>query len=285
MTPQRVVITGGSGYLGGRLTEHLRTLGCQVRTTSRTATDPRLRLRLGELVPDGCFADTDTVIHAAHEFAPGSLSLNVEGSRAVVNAARTAGARRLVYLSSYSAGPDAGSEYGETKHQVEQVFRKAGGVIARPGLVIGNGGLFARQRKTLLRWPLVPVIGDGSMPTSFVAIQHFVSAMAVIVDGAAEGSEFGLFYEAHPPVRDFIRSVKQEAGQTARLLPIPAGLAIAALQAGAALGIPLPATPGQVQALLRNTAAPWRSSLADLLPAHEQEFTLLWALRALASGR
>ncbi len=264
-----VFITGIHGFLGSAMAGHFRSRGHEVRGSARSGA---VVLRLGEPFDAAVFRGAEVVIHAAHDFTAGARERNLRGTRAWFEAA--AGARQ-VFLSSYSARPDAASEYGATKYALEKVFLAAGQTVVRPGLVLGEGGLFAKQRAALRRMPVVPLIGGGRSPVAAVAIRHFLDALAVVVEQRREGA-FNLFYEPLPSAREFARAVKGGRGWT---LPVPAGLALGAARLVEALHLPVPLNAGQVRALAANASSPWRSDLAELLPGREKEFCLDYALR------
>jgi nucleoside-diphosphate-sugar epimerase len=218
-------------------------------------------MQLGQPFDAAVFAGTDAVIHCAHDFIPGARRKNVDGTRAWFDAAGAQGVRLQVFLSSFSARPGADSEYGQTKFEIEPMFR----TVLRPGLVMGEGGVYQKQRAALLRMPVVPVIGDGLQPTAVIGVGHFLDAATIVIEEERTGA-FNLFYEKQPSYRELVCGIKAEAGQRTIFLPIPAGLALALARAAEALHMPVPVKPGQIRALMGNRSAPWRSDLAALLP-------------------
>jgi nucleoside-diphosphate-sugar epimerase len=267
-----IFITGIRGFLGSAMAAHLRGRGHKVRGSARQPGPDVTVMRIGEPFDAAVFRSSDVVIHAAHDFTAGAKEKNIRGARAWFDAA---GGARQVFLSSYSARPDAGSEYGETKYAIEKIFLPAGQAVLRPGLVIGNGGLFAKQRAALRKTPVVPLIGGGRAPVAAIGIAHFLDALAVVVEQGLQGA-FNLFYEPQPSAREFVRAVKGGQGW---VLPVPAGLALGAAHLIEALHLPVPVNPGQIRALAANESSPWRSNLGELLPGRERELCLDYALR------
>ncbi len=251
---------------------HLRSRGHEVRGSARQAGPDVTVLRLGEPFDAAVFRGSNVVIHAAHDFTAAAKEKNIRGTRAWFEVAR---GTRQIFLSSYSARPDAGSEYGETKYAIEKIFLDAGQAVLRPGLVIGNGGLFAKQRAALLKTPVVPLIGGGRAPVAAIGIAHFLDALAVVIEQGRHGA-FNLFYEPQPSAREFVGAVKGGRGW---VLPVPAGLALGAAHLIEALHLPVPVNPGQIRALAANDSSPWRSDLGELLPGRDREFRLDYALR------
>lgn len=174
-----VLVTGATGFVGGRVARRLRAEGRDVVALVRTP-DPALgelgvdqreiALQDLEAIRDAA-ADADAIVHAAATAAPDDAhEVNVSGTRAVAGAALLAD-RRLVHVSTTSvydltrAGDDelvdeshplvgrdgeappvssSGSAYATTKaHAEEEVIRAVRnglvGVVLRPPAVLGAG--------------------------------------------------------------------------------------------------------------------------------------------------
>ena len=279
-----IFITAIGGFLGSRLAAGLAARGHQVTGSVRgslpIASAGVVRLALDEPFDPGVFVGCNVVVHGAHDFRRGALDANVRGTIAWAEAAARAGATRQVFISSPSAQPDAPSEYGRAKYTLERWFLGAGHLVVRPGLVVGPGGLFARQRAALLRTPLVPLVGGGEQPTLVIAVDHFVDAVARIVEGGIP-REASLFYDDRPSMRTFVAAVKHAAGQRVIIIPIPATLAIGLTRLARALRLPVPVTPEQIRTLLHTRSESWPSDLPRLLPDRVAEFSLSYALAAI----
>lgn len=126
----RVLVTGGAGFIGSHLAEALATLGASVVVLDDLAAGDRQKLKaaeaagkvefvrgsiLDEQALSRCSADCRYVFHqAALGSVPGSVddpvryhAVNATGTLAVLEAARRAGAARVIFAASSSA-------YGET---------------------------------------------------------------------------------------------------------------------------------------------------------------------------
>ncbi len=158
MSPQRILITGGSGYLGRHLVRRALAGGRGVVGYTTFSADPlglpegvRLDVRDGaavaRLVAD--FAP-DVVIHTAgSNRTPDMAAVIVEGTRHIAEAAAAAGAR-LVHLSTDSifdgasapydeaAAPAPLNEYGRAKAAAEALaLRHPNAVAVRTSLIYG----------------------------------------------------------------------------------------------------------------------------------------------------
>jgi nucleoside-diphosphate-sugar epimerase len=133
---QPVLVTGGTGFVGGSLAERLVAAGARVRAIVRRKVDPPGLANAEQM--EGDFTDPETarracegravVIHAAASIGGDreeSLRVNATGTEGLAAAARAAGCRRFVHISTISvydweaaraANPDLGSgaEFDET---------------------------------------------------------------------------------------------------------------------------------------------------------------------------
>jgi nucleoside-diphosphate-sugar epimerase len=170
MPPSRILITGASGFIGRALTDRLRADGDEVVGIDRVA-DPARGVQNGDTTaPAGwtaALAGCDAVIHTAAVVSNAvdldeQWRVNVLGTQRVFAAARDAGVRRVVLLSSVRAFSDTGfldgvteehpvrpdgNPYVDTKIASEHVALQAHAagavqaVVIRPGDVYGPGSV------------------------------------------------------------------------------------------------------------------------------------------------
>ena len=172
-------VTGGSGFIGGRLIERLRTDAWDVRALARSdAAAERVRSLGAEPAP-GDLDDVgamragaegaDVVIHCAAKADdwgdPAEFQrVNVGGTENVVRAAREAGARRVVHVGTEAAlmagqplhrvnedtplRPDSAALYPATKARAEQAVRAANGDAVRGSCGVGATRPFCPSSST-----------------------------------------------------------------------------------------------------------------------------------------
>jgi farnesol dehydrogenase len=184
----RVLVTGGSGYLGSAIVRALDRAGHEPVVFARHATSARLPGR----AVDGDIRDTravteaaagvDAVVHAAALVAlwrrdPSEFdAINVGGLQSALAAARTHHVRRVVYTSSFLALPPADSphaltanHYQRTKVAARDLARRAARdglpvVTLYPGVIYGpgpatEGNLVARLMRDHLNGRLPGTVG------------------------------------------------------------------------------------------------------------------------------
>jgi nucleoside-diphosphate-sugar epimerase len=163
-------ITGSNGYVGGCLKNYFTALGWEVLELTRRPkpNSHAVKFQLGEDVSSASLAGVDALAHCAYDFKPlrrdEIRAVNVEGSRKLFQAARTAKVGKIVCLSSISAYDGCRSLYGQAKLQIEKLALENGALVIRPGLVYGSGpgGMFGKLTAQVRQSSVIPLVGDGS---------------------------------------------------------------------------------------------------------------------------
>ena len=266
-----VFITGVSGFIGTHLARYWSSLGYTVYGAARRWPDlpaglplrRRVTFSLGGDIRPEDLAGVEAVIHLAYDRKSG-IGLNVEGVKRVFAAATAAGVSRQVFVSSYSSRPDALSEYGKLKYLLETFFLERGQTIVRPGLVIGNGGLFGRNVEKILHTPLMPLLDSGKDLLPVVAVEDLLSAMTTLLQ--REAGAYNLFNKGLIPMRQFVEAINRAAHHRTVYFNVPLNLAIAGLSCASKLRIPLPVDLDNLRALKQNQKCIHASDLEDLVP-------------------
>jgi nucleoside-diphosphate-sugar epimerase len=265
-------VTGGSGFIGGRLIERLRADGHTVRALARSpSAAERVRTRGAEPV-EGDLADAaamragaegcELAFHAAatlgdwgkrEEFERG----NVDGTRNALRACAEAGVRRFVHVGTEAvllAGqplidvdetaplrPDSPALYSSTKAMAEQAVLAANSdrfetVVVRPRFVWGVGDTtLLPVMVEMVRAGRFAWIGGGGHRTSTTHVENTVEGLVL---GATRGRPGNAYFvtDGEPVVfREFVEPPSRS---------IPAGVARALAGAGEAAWRTLP-LPGQ----------------------------------------
>jgi dihydroflavonol-4-reductase len=253
----QVLLTGATGFVGAHVARALARDGhsvrCLARVTSRRGAMPaavswvegdvRSSADLRAAV-DGC----EAVVHTAALYAlwaPDRRAFhetNVEGTRRVLEAAKRAGARRVVYTSSVAcvgeapAGGLANEEtavdardligdYKRSKWEAEQValgFARDGleVVVVNPASVIGPGDDRPTPTGTIIRDYLLGRLPRYlDTPMSFVDVRDVAVGHALALRDGKSGRRYILTnYSGNLGLGAFLALVAEEAG-----LPPPRG--------------------------------------------------------------
>jgi NADH dehydrogenase len=184
--PNRVFVSGASGFVGTNVVEALVDRGINVsalvnRSPVEVESD-RVETTRGGLFDAealrSAMAGCDAAIHLVgiiFERPSQSVTferIHVEGTRAVLEAAKVAGVRRYVHMSALGTRQDAVSAYHRTKWQAEGLVRASGldWTVFRPGLIHGPRGEFMQQaaawaRGKALPFLFMPYFGKGLIGT------------------------------------------------------------------------------------------------------------------------
>lgn len=192
----KVLLTGGTGFVGTALRRELKQLGHDVRLLVRTSSVSKIDAREGFDVVTGDALDThaclravqgcDAVVHLIgirrehpHEGITYE-AMHTETAYGVFDAARRAGVQRAIYLSGLGARPDSQARYHRTKHEVEEILKKTGmrWTIFRPSVIFGAGDEFHPLMADLVHRPVVPVIDGGKTLMQPVSLANVVGPMA-----------------------------------------------------------------------------------------------------------
>lgn len=254
MAVRKVLLIGGSGFVGGWVASRLSASGVRVTIPTRRR-ENRKRLILLPTVFEvqadvndpqtlaDLIEDVDAVInlvgilHDRDERAPYGAAFaaaHVDLPRKIVAAMRAVGVRRLLHMSALRAAPDAPSAYLRSKADGEAAVLAAAGeldvTVFRPSVIFGPGDAFLNTFADLLRrLPALPLVGgDARLQPVFVGdvADAFVAALG-------NRESFGRTYELGGPrvysLRELVRYVADLGGHPRVLVDVPSG--IAALQA------------------------------------------------------
>ncbi|QRY47323.1 SDR family oxidoreductase [Mycolicibacterium boenickei] len=153
-TALRVLVTGATGYIGGRLVPRLIQAGHRVRAMARNpdkisdvpwASD--VEVVRGDLTEpdtlDEACRDIDVVYYLVHSMNAGGEFIESERRSAenLVSAAQRAGVRRIVYLGGLHSESDQLSMHLRSRGQVGEILLNSGipTLVLQAGVVIGSG--------------------------------------------------------------------------------------------------------------------------------------------------
>ncbi|MEA2474139.1 MAG: hypothetical protein QOE06_2054 [Thermoleophilaceae bacterium] len=280
MAERAAFVTGGSGFIGGRLIRRLVGDGWTVRALARSERSAAAVEEAGASTVRGDLDDVasiragaegcDVLFHAAayvgewgtrEDFEHG----NVTGTRNALEAARGAGVRRFVHVGTEAAilageplvdvdesaplRPDSKALYCSTKAKAEALVRGAEGietVVVRPRFVWGPGdntilpGVVEAVRRGRFSW-----IGGGTHRTSTTHVDNTVEGLILGAERGRPGEAY-FVTDGEPVVfRTFITELLATQGVEIPDRNAPRALvgALAAAGEGAWRLLPLPGSP------------------------------------------
>ena len=179
MTPQRILMIGGTGFLGSQLARRLAKDGHILRLPARRRERVKhlLTLPTSELVEadvhdplrlQALMSGQDAIINLVgilqggngQPYGAGFARAHVELPRKIAAAAQAAGVRRVLHVSALKAAADAPSGYLRSKAAGEKILREAGLdlTIFRPSVIFGPGDQFLNVFASLLQIaPFLPL--------------------------------------------------------------------------------------------------------------------------------
>ncbi len=240
-----IIITGANGFIGSHLVSHFSRRGWRVialvhhmpKTFTRDVLYVNYELEKG---PDeGIFKGTDYLVHAAYvkqHDHPDSFRINTEGTTKLLEEARKFELKRIVFLSSLSARSDAESAYGRQKYQLQQLFNKKNELVVRPGLVIGNGGIFKGIYQYIEKKTFIPMVDGGHQPMHTIGVADLALAIDKALDLELSGTI--TVAEAEPvEMKTLYKEVAMTAGKNPTFIPLPYPIAMFLLSLMKLLGM------------------------------------------------
>jgi nucleoside-diphosphate-sugar epimerase len=265
-------VTGGSGFIGGRLIERLVEDGNDVRALARSDRSARKVAALGAEPVLGDLGDRDALqagaagcevaYHAAAKVGdwgpwPEFLRDTVEGTRNVIDASAAAGVRRLVHVSTEAvliAGdplvnvnernprrPDSRAPYSRSKAMAEEIAVNAGRdgfetVVVRPRFVWGAGDeTLLPELMAMVKSGRFAWIGGGRHRTDVTHVDNVIRGLLLAAEKGGTGEIYFVTDDEPVVFREFVSEMLSTQGiePPTRSMPVPLAGALAAGGEGA----------------------------------------------------
>ncbi len=232
-----ILVTGATGYVGGRLATALERAGHRVRCLARRPETLHGRVAattevvggdcLDPATMRGALEGVDTAYYLVHSMGSTTdfSSLDRRAARNFGYAARAAGVRRIVYLGGLGEPGDDLSLHLKSRHETGEILRESGVPVVefRASVIIGSGSLsFEMVRALVERLPVMICPKWVSVASQPIAIEDVIAYLMAALD-LPEGAS-GIYEIGGPDVvsyGDIMREYARQRGLRRWLIPVP----------------------------------------------------------------
>ena len=232
----RLLVTGGSGFLGGYVLDEAARRGHEVVALARSEAAAEAVTARGAKPLTGDLGDPAQlpgVFAAADcEALVNLASLGFGHAPAIVAATRSAGLDRAVFVSTTAVTTSLPARSKQVRLDAEQQVRNSGlaWTILRPTMIYGAAGdrNLSRLLRVLARVRVLPVPGGRHLQQPV----HVADLADAVLNAAERPAASGMCYDAAGPeaiqFTDLLRAAARAVGSQTRFVPVPLAPAIAA---------------------------------------------------------
>jgi NADH dehydrogenase len=255
----KVLVVGGTGFIGSKLATELHERDHDVTVLSRHPDEAELpegveRTR-GDVTDydsmEGAFDGQEAVYFLpalSPLFKPDGgdemhFEIHLQGTENAVRAAEEHGVDRFVQMSALGADPNGPTAYIRSKGRAEEAVRgsELDWTAFRPSVVFGEGGEFVPFTKKLAPPYVTPLPGGGR--TRFQPI-HVGDLVPMLADALEDDAHVGQVYEVGGPEKLTLAEVAKvahgTAGRSVNVVSVPMGLTKVGLSIGGRIpGFPM----------------------------------------------
>lgn len=232
-----ILLTGATGYVGGRLRKVLEAAGHHLRCLARRpesmtpAVGGHTEVVAGDVLdPTTLKAAMDGVqmaYYLVHSMGAGGgfEKQDRQGARNFAQAAREAGVRRIIYLGGLGDRNHPLSPHLRSRQEVGDILRDCGVQVIefRASVVFGSGSLsFELVRALVERLPLMVTPRWVSVPAQPIGIADLLQYLVAALDLPLEGHRiFEIGGSDRCSYADLMREYARQRGLRRLLIPVP----------------------------------------------------------------
>jgi len=246
MEIREVTVFGAAGFVGRNVVRQLAENGIRVRAACRDPEAaaflktmgavgqislPQANLRFPasiEAAVDGVDAVINLTGILYQRGAQSFEAVHVRGAAAIAEAAKKAGAKRLIQMSALGADANSSAKYARSKAAGEAAVEAAfpGATILRPSVIFGAEDNFFNLFASLARFtPALPLIGGGQTKFQPVYVGDVAAAIDhILADPNTVGQVFELGGPRQMSFEEVLRYITEQTGRKRFFFPWPFAL-------------------------------------------------------------
>ena len=266
----KILITGASGFIGSNLVNELGENGNSIFALTRAKTNlcktvTWAKWQLGQALPKTAQQSFDVAIHLAYDFNSSDIeNKNVNGTVNIVNELRNLGVKKQIFFSSLSAHKNAASKYGTIKYEIEKKLANYSDIIiVRPGLVLGDGGIYGRIKSWIKNHSIVPLPDGGKGLISFISMKELSNKIQKIILMNNDIKEFNIFESQTLSLRQLVIHEAEIQKRKLFIVPVPSTMLLRVLALLEAIKVPLPVNSDNLAGFLANQANSFEATQID----------------------
>ncbi|MBN1476815.1 SDR family oxidoreductase [Candidatus Sumerlaeota bacterium] len=233
---RQILLTGATGYIGGRLLSRLEDAGHRLRCIARHPEHIRLRPESEITAVKGDVLDLDSLREAMRGVSCAFYLVHSLGSRGdfgceerrgaenFARAASEAGVERIIYLGGLGKG-DSLSKHLSSRQEVGRTLRRSGvpTIEFQSSIIIGSGSLsFEMIRALVQRLPVMITPRWVRTKTQPIAIEDILDYLIAAVDvPLSESRVFEIGGEDQVSYGDLMREYARQRGLRRLMIPVP----------------------------------------------------------------
>jgi uncharacterized protein YbjT (DUF2867 family) len=234
-----ILIVGATGHLGGVVTRMLLAQGQPVRILVRPQSDYQplaeagAQVVLGDLKErgslDAACQGAETIITTANSSARGGedtvQTVDLQGNRHLIDAARAAGVNQFIFVSALTADPNSPVPFLQAKGQTEDYLRESG----IPYTILAPNGYMEVQVAGVVGMPAmmgrpVTIVGGGHRKHSFISVGDVAAFMLAAIGNPAAINQKLLLGGPQPlSFRDAVAIYERVLGHQIQVRSVAAG--------------------------------------------------------------
>jgi uncharacterized protein YbjT (DUF2867 family) len=234
--PGKILLTGATGYVGGRLGGALESQGAQLRCLARRPEYLLSRVAGSTEVVRGDVLDAPSLDQALHGIDVAYYLVHSmgdsgdfaererKGAENFARAARDAGVRRIIYLGGLGGGEDL-SDHLRSRHDVGNIFSESTvpTIEFRASIIIGSGSLsFEMIRALVNKLPAMITPRWVATPAQPIAIEDVISYLIEAMDSEIDGSAvFEIGGADRVSYGEIMREYARQRGLRRLMIPVP----------------------------------------------------------------